>query len=329
MNNNQNNFNNNSQLNHQNSLPRNNLNNFINPNSQTLNVIPTINENENLSYNSTKNNINNFNSIQSVPLPEDDTPTINPQLNILQKEITNSNENKFQQQPQLNVIPNMNQETNSSVGLSQEQNSFNINQPLNNIQQLHPMQSTFNQDISLNINNNISTSQINDLNNYSTQNIQLNELDSNVNSNDQIMNSNNYFNNTPLPQQPTNVNNTAINIVDSINLSNNLSSDVSHNVEINHDRIQVEDNNRFINNNFDTTVTTLNDLNIENEDQNIPKVDYLKDPKVQKNIENNAKLKKTITITQEMKVFIIIIIVLLVFIFIMPYIFDAVRDIKY
>lgn len=83
--------------------------------------------------------------------------------------------------------------------------------------------------------------------------------------------------------------------------------------------------NRFINNDIDTTANSLNNLNIENEHVDGPKVDYSKDPKVMENLNK----KNTVTITSEGKIFIIIIIALLLFIFVLPTIFDLIRDIQY
>lgn len=85
--------------------------------------------------------------------------------------------------------------------------------------------------------------------------------------------------------------------------------------------------NKFINNNVETSNNTLNDLNVNGEYNNLPKVDYSKDPKVAENL-NNIK-KNTVTITSEGKVFIIIILVLLLFIFVMPTIFDFLGKLKY
>lgn len=85
--------------------------------------------------------------------------------------------------------------------------------------------------------------------------------------------------------------------------------------------------NKFINNNVETSNNTLNDLNVNGEYNDLPKVDYSKDPKVAENL-NNIK-KNTVTITSEGKVFIIIILVLLLFIFVMPTIFDFLGKLKY
>ena len=85
--------------------------------------------------------------------------------------------------------------------------------------------------------------------------------------------------------------------------------------------------NKFINNNVETSNNTLNDLNVNGEYNDLPKVDYSRDPKVAENL-NNIK-KNTVNITSEGKVFIIIILVLLLFIFVMPTIFDFLGKLKY
>ena len=85
--------------------------------------------------------------------------------------------------------------------------------------------------------------------------------------------------------------------------------------------------NKFINNNVEASNNTLNDLNVNGEYNDLPKVDYSRDPKVAENL-NNIK-KNTVTITSEGKVFIIIILVLLLFIFVMPTIFDFLGKLKY
>lgn len=82
--------------------------------------------------------------------------------------------------------------------------------------------------------------------------------------------------------------------------------------------------NKFINNNRENTNTSLNNLNIDDNYNSMPKVDYSQEPQVQENL----KKKNTITITSEGKVFIIIIVVLLLFTFIMPYIFDMFRNLN-
>ena len=83
--------------------------------------------------------------------------------------------------------------------------------------------------------------------------------------------------------------------------------------------------NKFINNGVNMENTALENLNVEGEYNNMPKVDYSQDPKVQ----DNLKKKNTITITSEGKVFIIIVIALLLFIFVLPTIFDIVRNVSY
>lgn len=91
------------------------------------------------------------------------------------------------------------------------------------------------------------------------------------------------------------------------------------------EEITIGKQNKFINNNIDTTSTSLNNLNIDGTYNNMPKIDYSQDPKVQENLNK----KNTVTITSEGKIFIIIVIVLLLFIFALPTIFDMIRNINY
>lgn len=83
--------------------------------------------------------------------------------------------------------------------------------------------------------------------------------------------------------------------------------------------------NKFLNSNNTEHNTTLDNLNVNGEYHDMPKIDYSQDIKVQENL----KKRNTVTITGEGKIFIIIIIVLLIFVFVMPYIFDAIRNIRY
>ena len=113
-------------------------------------------------------------------------------------------------------------------------------------------------------------------------------------------------------------------------LNTNIAFNKENEIHENNDDISNlinQQQNKFINNNIDTTTTTLNNLNVNGEYNNLPKVDYTRDPKVMKNIEQHKK--NTITITSEGKIFIIIILVLLLFIFVLPTIFDIIGKIKY
>lgn len=110
-----------------------------------------------------------------------------------------------------------------------------------------------------------------------------------------------------------------------VNFNQNYQQANAQNKDIN--QIIGGESNKFINNNIDTSSTSLNNLNVEGEYNNMPKVDYSKDPKVMENIQKNKK--NTITITGEGKVFIIIIVVLLLFIFVLPTIFDLITKISY
>ena len=93
----------------------------------------------------------------------------------------------------------------------------------------------------------------------------------------------------------------------------------------NEDTLVIKQPNKFINNNIDTTNTALNNLNVDGTYNNMPKVDYLQEPKVKENMQK----KNTVTITSEGKVFLIIIAVLLIFVFVLPTIFDLITNISY
>ena len=124
-----------------------------------------------------------------------------------------------------------------------------------------------------------------------------------------------FFSQSGMPENTTKMNE----MFEQIFIENNFSqNDVEDNLIVQH-------KNKFINNNIDTTSTSLNNLNIPGEYNNMPKVDYSQEPKVKENMQK----KNTITITGEAKVFLIIIAVLLLFTFVMPIIFDFVRDIQY
>lgn len=85
--------------------------------------------------------------------------------------------------------------------------------------------------------------------------------------------------------------------------------------------------NKFINNNIENSNASLNSMNVDGEYNNMPKVDYSQDPRVQENMKQ-IKNNNTINIGSEGKIFIVIIAVLLLFVFVMPYIFDAIRNIS-
>lgn len=123
------------------------------------------------------------------------------------------------------------------------------------------------------------------------------------------------FNNQNINQNPINVINTGF---ESNNQNNFSQNDVEDNLIVQH-------KNKFINNNIDTTSTSLNNLNIPGEYNNMPKVDYSQEPKVKENMQK----KNTVTITSEGKIFLVIIAILLIFIFVLPTIFDLIRNIIY
>lgn len=87
-----------------------------------------------------------------------------------------------------------------------------------------------------------------------------------------------------------------------------------------------DENNQFIHSNVNYNETSLYDLNIEGNYNQMIKPDYSTDPKVIENIEKTKK--NTISITKELKTFFLIALVLFAFIIIMPYIFDTFRNIN-
>lgn len=106
--------------------------------------------------------------------------------------------------------------------------------------------------------------------------------------------------------------------------NNQFNQNNSQQIE-NEDTLVIKQTNKFINNNIDTSNTSLNNLNIDGAYNDMPKVDYSQDPKVRENMQK----KNTVTITSEGKVFLIIIAILLIFVFILPTIFDFITNISY
>lgn len=156
--------------------------------------------------------------------------------------------------------------------------------------------------------NNVDNKQESEMHNFDDAFINRNITNNNINQTQ-----NNFINNNPINNQ---------NIFPS---NSNQSFETQNNVTDESDVALTTPQNKFINNNIDTTSTSLNNLNIDGSYHNMPKVDYSKDPKVQENI----KKRNTITITGEGKVFIIIIIILLLFIFVLPTVFDYIRNLTY
>ena len=106
--------------------------------------------------------------------------------------------------------------------------------------------------------------------------------------------------------------------------NNQFNQNNSQQIE-NEDTLVIKQTNKFINNNIDTSNTSLNNLNIDGAYNDMPKVYYSQDPKVRENMQK----KNTVTITSEGKVFLIIIAILLIFVFILPTIFDFITNISY
>lgn len=175
---------------------------------------------------------------------------------------------------------------NPQANILNNQNNSNNNQPLNVIPTMNP------------VNNNETQ---NDAHQF--DNAFMNTMANNNNINN--TNQNTFFNNPVVSNQNTEL--PQDNEMDELN------------------KVIKTPQNRFINDNIDTTANSLNDLNIETGNADGPKVDYSKDPKVMENLNK----KNTINITSEGKIFIVIIIALLIFIFVLPTVFDFIRKIQY
>lgn len=249
----------------------------------------------------------------------------------------NNNQDNFvyNQQPspdnQLNNISNI----NNQQPINMNANLHDTNQQLNIIPQQQNI-NNFNNINNINIENQKNNQTPNDITNAqsNSENINVINQDNNTiqNISDNINNLNNEFNN----QNNNNVNNIYNNISQSDNnqdnnkfnfngvFSNQTTSIKDNMSDEDYNLINPEQNSKFIKSTFDTTSTTLADLNV---DPNAPRIDYSNDKKVQENIVNEEKRKNTIAISQEAKVFLTIIVVLLIFIFVMPYIFDAIKNI--
>lgn len=239
------------------------------------------------------NNQNNFNS--------------NPQMtNLNNPQNFQNNSNGFQQNQmgQLNVIPQMNNNFNQNNGLV-----FNNDNNQNNQFQNH--------------NNNFNNyNQYNNMNNPNT-NSGLPKFNSYQNIDENINNNNNQYkdiNNNVSTMNTNNINNNFNNVF--ANQNSTFRDNIS---DEDYAMLNPQPSNKFINSDFDTTATSLNDLNIHTD---VPRIDYANDPKVQTHLKEEQKLKKTIIITGEAKVFLLIIAAMILFIFVMPYIFDTFLDLK-
>ena len=157
--------------------------------------------------------------------------------------------------------------------------------------------------------NNLNNPQMNNFMGNNNFQPSLNVIPTNNNQN---MNTNNLQNNQNF------INPNQFNDMQTFNQNN------SQQIE-NEDTLVIKQTNKFINNNIDTSNTSLNNLNIDGAYNNMPKVDYSQDPKVRENMQK----KNTVTITSEGKVFIIIIAILLIFIFVLPMVFDFIANISY
>lgn len=141
-------------------------------------------------------------------------------------------------------------------------------------------------------------------------------------TNNQIDVNNNEVTNTPNNTQST------INPFVNNQANNNIVNE-GYQAMLKQEGINVHGNqSRFINS-TGYNETSITDLNISEDYNNLNKIDYTKDPKVMQNIqqyEGNENKKNTIPISKELKMIFMIAIGLFVFILIMPYIFDLFRN---
>ena len=141
-------------------------------------------------------------------------------------------------------------------------------------------------------------------------------------TNNQIDVNNNEVTNTPNNTQST------INPFINNQANNNIVNE-GYQAMLKQEGINVHGNqSRFINS-TGYKETSITDLNISEDYNNLNKIDYTKDPKVMQNIqqyEGNENKKNTIPISKELKMIFMIAIGLFVFILIMPYIFDLFRN---
>lgn len=162
----------------------------------------------------------------------------------------------------------------------------------------------------------------------------------NINNNNQFNNNNsnnfNTMNNTSNPEQNINQQTKILNVIPQINNSqntnfnqmpsninsNSINNSYGQNANEDFDALSNQAKSKYWSDAIELTDTSLSNLNVDDEYNNMGRIDYSQDPRVKKNLEETEKEKNTITITGEAKVFLIIILVLLLFVFIMPTIFD-------
>ena len=135
-----------------------------------------------------------------------------------------------------------------------------------------------------------------------------------------------------IPQQPVNNQNNLSNqnqfyqgdttqqFINNSNQFNNMNININNEFQEDNPLLNSQNKNKFITDSVSTTNTSLND-------NDMGRVDYSQDPKVQENL--GKVQKNTVTITSEGKIFLIIIAAMLLFVFVMPYIFDLLRGLKY
>lgn len=153
------------------------------------------------------------------------------------------------------------------------------------------------------------------------------------------MNNNNYNNNSNT-QIPNSLPNLQQGIPNQNNINNNMQPLMPNQSNLNmqsNDQNLVNNSIGGINNqsnqyiNYDISnarnETSINDLNVVSDYNQMGRPEYTNDPKVMENI--NQQKKNTIPVSKELKTVIIIALILLVFIIIIPMVFDFVNDIRF
>lgn len=231
-------------------------------------------------------------------------------MNNNQSNMMNNSNNNYSINSNNQFIPQTNNQLNN-------QNS-NIRFPNGNLNQSNQVNNLSNQQFS----NNPNSSFLQSPPNQPTTNQQWGPNQTKVENQltDSIPQNNNVINNQ---QMPTNSNN-----IDPFTNTNQTQKPTTYVDMLEKEGINIIGNeSKFINNKLTYNETSINDLNVQGNYNNILQNDYRNDPRVIENLKQ--KEKKTITITKELKIVIIIVVILFIFIFIIPYIFDFIREIRY
>ena len=231
-------------------------------------------------------------------------------MNNNQSNMMNNSNNNYSINSNNQFIPQTNNQLNN-------QNS-NISFPNGNLNQSNQVNNLSNQQLS----NNQGSSFLQNTQNQPSTNQQWGPNQTKVENQltDSIPQNNNVINNQ---QMPTNSNN-----IDPFTNTNQTQKPTTYVDMLEKEGINIIGNeSKFINNKLTYNETSINDLNVQGNYNNILQNDYRNDPRVIENLKQ--KEKKTITITKELKIVIIIVVILFIFIFIIPYIFDFIREIRY